>query len=251
MASPSGSYPPLCTFTAWIQTLSGAPPVVSRVSGNVSTPDPALDVDGAFGLWAATSPRLRHLTAGMARADSWATDAHKTLNVPYDCGLAIVAESDAMYAAMGMHAAYLIQDERPAPFSSVPEFSRRARGFTVWAALRSLGRRGVADMVEGFCARARQFADGLQAMDGVRVLNDVVFTQVCATFGSDEVTREVSRRLLRDGTAWMTTSTWRDQAVLRISVSNWRTTEADVERTLAAVRRILAEVRAETITDPE
>ena len=153
-------------------------------------------VDGAFGLWAAASPRLRELTAGMVRADSWATDAHKTLNVPYDCGLAIVADTDAMYAAMGMHAAYLIQDERPDPFSSVPEFSRRARGFTVWAALRSLGRQGVADMVEGFCARARQFADGLQAMDDVRVLNDVVFTQVCATFGSDEVTREVSRRLL-------------------------------------------------------
>ncbi len=132
----------------------------------------------------------------------------------------------------------------------MPEFSRRARGFTVWAALRSLGRRGVAEMVEGFCARARQFADGLQAMDGVQVLNEVVFTQVCATFGSDEVTREVSRRLLRDGTAWMTPSTWRDQAVLRISVSNWRTTEADVERTLQAVRRLLAEVRAETVTDP-
>ncbi len=207
-------------------------------------------VDGAFGLWAASSPRLRDLTAGMARADSWATDAHKTLNVPYDCGLAIVADTDAMYAAMGMHAAYLIQDERPDPFSSVPEFSRRARGFTVWAALRSLGRRGVAEMVEGFCARARQFADGLQAMDGVQVVNEVVFTQVCATFGSDEVTREVARRLLREGTAWMTPSTWRDQAVLRISVSNWRTTEADVERTLEAVRRVLAEVRAETATDP-
>ena len=248
-----------------LETAGGGPLIVCLQAGNVHSGgyDPlgdAIDlahrygafvhVDGAFGLWAAASPRLRDLTAGMVRADSWATDAHKTLNVPYDCGLAIVADTDAMYAAMGMHAAYLIQDERPDPFSSVPEFSRRARGFTVWAALRSLGRQGVADMVEGFCARARQFADGLQAMDGVRVLNDVVFTQVCATFGSDEVTREVSRRLLRDGTAWMTTSTWRDQAVLRISVSNWRTTEADVERTLAAVRRILAEVRAETITDP-
>jgi glutamate/tyrosine decarboxylase-like PLP-dependent enzyme len=247
-----------------LEATGGGPLIVCLQAGNVHSGayDPLSDaidlahrygawvhVDGAFGLWAASSPRFCDLTAGMVRADSWATDAHKTLNVPYDCGLAIVGDTDAMYAAMGMHAAYLIQDERPDPFSSVPEFSRRARGFTVWAALRSLGRQGVAEMVEGLCARARQFADGLEAMDGVSVLNEVVFTQVCATFGSEKVTREVSRRLLREGTAWMTTSTWRDQAVLRISVSNWRTTAADVERTLAAVRRLLAEVRAEGPAD--
>jgi glutamate/tyrosine decarboxylase-like PLP-dependent enzyme len=186
----------------------------------------------------------RHLVAGVERADSWATDAHKTLNVPYDSGIAVVANAAAMYAAMGVHAAYLIQDERPDPFSTVPEFSRRARGFTVWAALRSLGRRGVAEMVERFCAHARRFAVGLSEMDGVRVVNDVVFTQVCVSFGPDEVTREVATRLLQDGTAWMTPSTWHGQAVLRISVSNWRTTDDDVDRTLAAVRRVLAEVRA-------
>ena len=201
-------------------------------------------VDGAFGLWAATSPQYRQLVAGVERADSWATDAHKTLNVPYDSGIAIVAKAEAMYAAMGVHAAYLIQDERPDPFSTVPEFSRRARGFTVWAALRSLGRRGVAEMVERFCAHARHFAAGLAEMDGVRVVNDVVFTQVCVSFGTDEVTREVAARLLKDGTAWMTPSTWHGQAVLRISVSNWRTTDEDVDRTLAAVRRVLGEVRA-------
>jgi glutamate/tyrosine decarboxylase-like PLP-dependent enzyme len=201
-------------------------------------------VDGAFGLWATASSEYRHLVAGVEQADSWATDAHKTLNVPYDNGIAIVANAEAMYSALGAHAAYLIQDERPDPFSTVPEFSRRARGFTVWAALRSLGRRGVAEMVERFCARARRFAAGLSEMDGVRVLNDVVFTQVCASFGPDEVTREVVARLLKDGTAWMTPSTWHGQAVLRISVSNWRTTEEDVDRTLAAVRRILVEVRA-------
>jgi glutamate/tyrosine decarboxylase-like PLP-dependent enzyme len=127
----------------------------------------------------------------------------------------------------------------------VPEFSRRARGFTVWAALRSLGRTGVAEMVEGFCARAQQFARGLDEMDGVRVVNDVVFTQVCVSFGPDEVTREVARRLLAEGTAWMTPSTWHGQAILRISVSNWRTSEDDVNRTLGAVYRVLAEVRAE------
>src|SRR5687768_1901508 len=201
-------------------------------------------VDGAFGLWAAASAQYRHLVAGAERADSWASDAHKTLNVPYDSGLAIVAKAEAMYAAMGAHAAYLIQDERPDPFSTVPEFSRRARGFTVWAALRSLGRRGVAEMVERFCRHARRFAEGLAEMDGVRVVNDMVFTQVCVSFGTDEATREVAARLLKDGTAWMTPSTWHGQAVLRISVSNWRTTEEDVDRTLAAVRRVLAEVKA-------
>jgi glutamate/tyrosine decarboxylase-like PLP-dependent enzyme len=201
-------------------------------------------VDGAFGLWAAASAQYRHLVAGVERADSWASDAHKTLNVPYDSGLAIVAKAEVMYAAMGVHAAYLTQDERPDPFSTVPEFSRRARGFTVWAALRSLGRHGVAEMVERFCRHARRFAAGLAEMDGVRVVNDVVFTQVCVSFGADEVTREVAARLLKDGTAWMTPSTWHGQAVLRISVSNWRTTDEDVDRTLTAVRRVLSEVRA-------
>jgi glutamate/tyrosine decarboxylase-like PLP-dependent enzyme len=201
-------------------------------------------IDGAFGLWAAASAQYRQLVAGVERADSWATDAHKTLNVPYDSGIAIVADAEAMYAAMGVHAAYLIQDERPDPMSTVPEFSRRARGFTVWAALRSLGRRGVAEMVERLCSHARRFAAGLAELDGVRVVNDVVFTQVCVSFGTDEVTRKVATRLLQDGAAWMTPSTWHGQAVLRISVSNWRTADNDVDRTLAAIRRVLADVRA-------
>ena len=201
-------------------------------------------IDGAFGLWAGASETYRPLVAGMGRADSWTTDAHKTLNVPYDSGLAIVVDASALHAAMGMHAAYLIQDERPDPFSTVPEFSRRARGFTVWAALRSLGRSGVAEMVERFCALARRFADGLGRIEGVRVVNEVVFTQVCVSFGDDDLTREVAARLLREGTAWMTPSTWHGVAVLRVSVSNWRTSEADVDATLAAVRRVLAEVTA-------
>lgn len=201
-------------------------------------------VDGAFGLWAAVSPALRHLTDGLERADSWATDAHKTLNVPYDSGLAIVADAASLYEAMGVHAAYLIQDERPDPVATVSEFSRRARGFTVWAALRSLGGRGVVEMVEGFCARARRFADALAQLEGVRVVNDVVFTQVCVAFDGDDETREVVRRLLLDGTAWMTPSVWQGQAILRISVSNWRTTEEDVDRAVDAVRRIVQEVRA-------
>ena len=242
-----------------LDQVSGNPVIVCLQAGNVHSGafDPIADavdlahhygawvhVDGAFGLWAAASPTYRHFVAGVERADSWATDAHKTLNVPYDSGIAIVANADAMYAAMGVHAAYLIQDERPDPFSTVPEFSRRARGFTVWAALRSLGRRGVAQMVERFCAHAQHFAAGLAELDGVRVVNDVVFTQVCVSFGTDDVTREVAARLLQDGTAWMTPSTWHGQAVLRISVSNWRTTDEDVDRTLEAVRRVLNKVRA-------
>jgi glutamate/tyrosine decarboxylase-like PLP-dependent enzyme len=200
-------------------------------------------VDGAFGLWAAASPTLRHLTNGLEQADSWTTDAHKTLNVPYDCGIAIVKQAGVLYEAMGVHAAYLIQDERPDPLASVPEFSRRARGFPAWAALRSLGRNGVAELVERFCAHARRFAALLGEIDDVQVVNEVVFTQVCVTFGSDQETREVVRRLLLDGTAWMTPSFWQGQAILRISISNWRTTDADVERTIDAVRRVVQEVR--------
>ncbi|GAA2098864.1 aminotransferase class V-fold PLP-dependent enzyme [Microlunatus panaciterrae] len=201
-------------------------------------------VDGAFGLWAAASPRMRGLVHGLERADSWATDAHKTLNVPYDSGIAVVADAEALYDAMGVHAAYLIQDERPDPMASVPEFSRRARGFAVWAALRSLGRNGVAELVERFCGHAQRFAALLAEIDGARVVNDVVFTQVCVSFGADEVTREVARRLLAEGTAWMTPSVWQGRAILRISVSNWRTTDEDVDRTLEAVRRVVAEVRS-------
>ena len=194
-------------------------------------------IDGAFGLWAATSPSYRHLVVGYEEADSWATDAHKTLNVPYDTGLAIVRDPAALRAAMGMHGAYLIHDEQGEPFDKVPELSRRGRAFPVWAVLRSLGRSGVAELVEGLCRHASAFAAGLDGIEGVTVLNDVEFTQVCASFGTDQRTEEVVRRLLEDGTAWMTGSTWRDRSVLRISVSNWSTTANDVERSLDAVRK--------------
>jgi glutamate/tyrosine decarboxylase-like PLP-dependent enzyme len=200
-------------------------------------------IDGAFGLWAGATPRLRPLVAGYETADSWATDAHKTLNVPYDCGIAIVAHPTALRSAMGMRASYLIHDEGPGdPLERVPELSRRARGVPVWAALRSLGRSGVADLVDGLADRARALADGIATIDGAKVINDVVFTQVCLSFGDDERTREVTRRLLADGTAWMSGSRWRDQEVLRISVSNWSTDDADVAATIDAVRRAVASV---------
>ena len=199
-------------------------------------------VDGAFGLWAAASPSRRHLTAGFEEADSWATDAHKTLNVPYDSGLAIVRDPAAVRAAMGMHGAYLVHDDQGEPFDKVPELSRRGRAIPVWAVLRSLGRSGVAELVDRLCRHASSFAAGLERIPGATVLNDVEFTQVCASFGDDQRTEEVVRRLLADGTAWMTGSTWHDQRVLRISVSNWATTDEDVERSLEALRRVVADL---------
>ncbi|MCX4625578.1 pyridoxal-dependent decarboxylase [Streptomyces sp. NBC_01443] len=199
--------------------------------------DAWVHVDGAFGLWAAASPTYAHLTAGCAYADSWATDAHKTLNVPYDCGLAVVRDPSALRAAMGLRGDYLIQDEQGDPIDKVPELSRRGRAFTVWAALRSLGRSGVADLVERLCRHASAFAAGIAEIDGATVLNDVVFTQVCAEFGGDERTERVLTRLLDDGTAWISGSTWHGRRVMRISVSNWSTTDDDVTRTLDAIRR--------------
>ena len=198
-------------------------------------------IDGAFGLWAAAAPSLQHLVSGYADADSWATDAHKTLNTPYDCGIAVVRHAGALHAAMGATASYLITAEtRSDPYQNVPEFSRRARGVPVWAALRSLGRSGVADLVDGLARHARQLADGVAAIPGATVVNDVVYTQVCVSFGSDERTREVTSRLLADGTAWMSGSRWRGQDVLRVSVSNWSTDDADVERSLEALREAAA-----------
>jgi len=193
-------------------------------------------IDGAFGLFAAASPRTRHLVAGYEAADSWTTDAHKTLNVPYDCGIAIVRDSAALRAAMGMHGEYLIRDAAGDPFEFVPEVSRRARGVPVWAVMRALGRAGLAALVEGYCRHAASFAAGIAGIDGATVENDVVFSQVCASFGSDERTQEVTRRLLADGTAWMSGSRWRGTSVLRISVSNWSTTDDDVRRSLESLR---------------
>jgi glutamate/tyrosine decarboxylase-like PLP-dependent enzyme len=197
-------------------------------------------VDGAFGLFAAAAAATRLLIDGYEAADSWTTDAHKTLNVPYDCGIAIVRDRAALRAAMGMHGDYLIQDAAGDPFEHVPELSRRGRAFTVWAVMRALGRSGIAALVDGLCGNAARFAEGIASIDGARVENDVVYTQVCATFGSDERTADVTARLLADGTAWMSGSRWRGQQVLRISVSNWSTTPDDVDRSLAALAKAAA-----------
>jgi glutamate/tyrosine decarboxylase-like PLP-dependent enzyme len=194
-------------------------------------------VDGAFGLFAGATTAYRHHLAGVEAADSWATDAHKTLNVPYDCGIAIVRDPAAVKAAMGMHGDYLIQHEAGDPFEKVPELSRRARGVPVYAVLAALGRTGVSDLVERMAGHAAAFARGIEEIPGAEVLNDVVFTQVCVSFGDDDRTRAVVARLLADGEAWMSGSVWRGRAVLRISVSNWSTTESDVRRSLRALAR--------------
>ncbi len=201
-------------------------------------------VDGAFGLWAAASPTLRHLVAGLEACDSWATDAHKTLNVPYDCGVAIVSRPEVVRSVFGVHTSYLLNDEQGPgdPFEKVPELSRRARGVPVWAALRSLGRLGVVDLVDGLVAHAQSFGAALTAMPGVEVLNDVVYTQVCVSFGSDERTRKVTAQLLADGVTWMSGSHWAGRDILRISVSNWTTNDDDVAVSLEAIQNAISTV---------
>jgi len=193
-------------------------------------------VDGAFGLWAAASPRYRHLAAGFADADSWATDAHKWLNVPYDSGLAFVRQPEALRAAMSLTAAYLPQGEHREPSQYVPELSRRARGIAVWAALKSLGRSGLAELVERCCRCAARFAGGLSAM-GFEVLNQVVLNQVLVSFGAPEVAERVIAAIQEDGTCWCGGTVWQGRHAMRISVSSWATTEADVERSLEAIGR--------------
>jgi glutamate/tyrosine decarboxylase-like PLP-dependent enzyme len=241
---------------------SDAPLIVSLQAGNVNTGsfDPMreaighvrrrdgawIHIDGAFGLWAATSPELAPLVDGIGLADSWATDAHKWLNVPYDSGLAFVADATAQVRAMAPpHAAYLEygpEQERD-QMSWVPEFSRRARGFPIYAALRTLGRSGVRDLVERCCSLARRMAERLDAAPGIEVLNDVVLNQVLVHFtppdGGDPnaFTREVIRRVQADGTIWLSGTTWHDTAAMRISVSNWSTSEADADLAVDAILR--------------
>ncbi|HEY6113873.1 MAG TPA: pyridoxal-dependent decarboxylase [Gaiellaceae bacterium] len=198
-------------------------------------------VDGAFGLWAGASPTLRGLTAGVEGADSWATDAHKWLNVPYDSGLAFVAHPEAHRAAMSLMAEYIVAGANAArdQMDWTPEFSRRARGFAVYAALRSLGRSGVAALVEGSCARARQFAEAIARLPGCTVVNDVVLNQVLFRFADDETTNAVLAHVQRSGEAWMSGTVWNGRSAIRLSVSNWRTSEKDIDRTVAAFESAL------------
>jgi glutamate/tyrosine decarboxylase-like PLP-dependent enzyme len=199
-------------------------------------------VDGAFGLWAAASPKLAHLVQGHAAADSWATDAHKWLNVPYDCGIAICAHPAMHAAAMEYAAPYLAvggEAERD-PMGYSPEFSRRARSLPAWAAIRSLGREGLAEMIEGSCANAVAIAEGLAALPGCEIINDVVLNQVLLRFESDERTQQIVAAVQQEGEAWMSPTVWEGRSAIRISVSCWRTDDDDVRRTIDAFARAVA-----------
>ncbi|CAN5705380.1 hypothetical protein BH20ACT14_BH20ACT14_02910 [soil metagenome] len=221
---------------------TGAFDALPEIAELARTGEAWLHVDGAFGLWAAASPALRHLVEGVAEADSWATDAHKWLNVPYDCGLAFVAHPDAHRAAMAMTAEYLVADPNAArdQMDWTPEFSRRARGLTVYAALRSLGTSGVAALVERCCRHAMRFAEQLGRLPGCEILNEVVLNQVLLRFGDDEMTHAVLEAVQQSGEAWRSGTTWDGRFAIRISVSNWRTSDEDVTRTVAAFQRSVA-----------
>ena len=195
-----------------------------------------MHVDGAFGLWAAASPKYAHLVEGVADADSWATDAHKWLNVPYDSGLAFVRDAAALKSAMSVTAAYLPQGAHREPSQYTPELSRRARGVEIWAALKSLGRAGLADLIERNCRLARRFAEALQ-QGGCEILNEVVLNQVLVSFGDAARTRRVIERVQRDGTCWCGPTEWQGRTAMRISVSSWATRDEDVERSVAAILR--------------
>lgn len=233
-----------------------SPAIVCIQAGNVNTGafDPAdeilpwarhagawVHVDGAFGLWAAVAPERAAQMAGFAGADSWATDAHKWLNTPYDSGLAFVRDAAALASAMTATAAYFLPtaDQRD-PMHYTPESSRRARGVEVWAALRTLGRAGLAELVERCCRHATRFAEGLSAA-GFSILNEVRLNQVLVAFGDDESTRRAIAAIQQDGTCWCGPTVWQGRVAMRISVSSWATTAEDVERSLAAIIHIANE----------
>ena len=231
--------------------------IVCIQAGNVNTGafDPAADlcarareagawvhVDGAFGLWAAASRRHRHLTNGFELADSWGTDGHKWPNVGYDCGIVLVRNPESLRSAMSTSSAYFVPGEMREPSQYSPEMSRRARAVELWASLLSLGRAGLADLVDRTCAHARTFANGLRE-SGYEILNDVVINQVLVSFGAPEVTRAVIARVQQDGTCWCGGTEWQGRTAMRISVSSWATTSEDVSRSLDAIRRAADESR--------
>jgi glutamate/tyrosine decarboxylase-like PLP-dependent enzyme len=234
-----------------IPVLSG-PAIVCVQSGNVNTgafdpieaiynkvhgDDVWIHVDGAFGLWAAASPAKKHLAAGMALADSWATDAHKWLNVPYDCGLVFVKNRQALVAAMSATAAYLPETSMREPFQYVPDMSRQARGIVVWAALCSLGKNGLSELIERNCRHTVVFAERLQQA-GFTILNEVCLNQVLVSFGEPAQTLQIIRKIQEDGTCWCGETVWQGKTAMRISLSSWATTDADVELSLKAIIRI-------------
>lgn len=236
----------VCTQAGNLNT--GAFDPVGDICDSVKPHGAWVHVDGAFGLWAAASPDREHLCNGFQAADSWATDAHKWLNVPYDSGIAFVKDGSALKSAMSITADYLMTDsEFRNPSDYTPELSRRARGVDVWAALKSLGKSGVAEMIDRCCSNARRFAAGLEAV-GFPVLNDVVLNQVLVSFGEDARTRRIIDAVQADGTCWCGVTVWQGQTAMRISVCNWSTTQDDVDQSLDAIIRI---AKSEVVDEPE
>jgi glutamate/tyrosine decarboxylase-like PLP-dependent enzyme len=226
----------VCTQIGNVNT--GAFDPLADIAAHIRDSGAWLHVDGAFGLWAAATPKLRGLTDGLALADSWATDAHKWLNVPYDCGIALVRDPDALRAAMAITADYLpTETVQRNPADYTPELSRRARGVEVWAVLRSLGRAGLVEMIERNCRQAQRFAEAFIAA-GYDVLNDVVLNQVLVSFGDPATTQRVIAAVQADGTCWCGGTVWQGRTAMRISISSWATTDDDVERSIAAILRV-------------
>jgi glutamate/tyrosine decarboxylase-like PLP-dependent enzyme len=233
---------PLLVVTQAGNVNSGGFDPVGEIADELAAhPNAWIHVDGAFGLWAAVSPELRHLVAGVEKANSWSTDAHKWLNAGYDSGFVAVRDPEAHRAAMAATAAYLLRSDQRESWEYVFDSSRRARGFALYAAIRSLGRDGIREMVERCCRLARRMADQL-AQGGVEILNEVVLNQVLARFGDDERTQAVIARVQADGTAWMGGTSWHGVGAMRISVSNWSTTEADADASVQAILRAVAAV---------
>ena len=202
-------------------------------------------VDGAFGMWAQVSPKLKHLTLGFEQADSWATDGHKWLNTPYDCGIAFVKNAQAHRSAFMLSDAPYLQfgkSEAREPLEYTPEASRRARGIEVWAALKELGHGGVIDLIERNCSQAQQFALGFRKA-GFSVPHEVVINQVMVSFGDDDTTRQVIKAIQEDGTLWAGATVWKGKTYMRLSCSSWRTTSEDVEKSLEAIVRCARFVR--------
>jgi glutamate/tyrosine decarboxylase-like PLP-dependent enzyme len=223
----------LCTQAGNVN--SGACDGFTEIAAKARAAKSWLHVDGAFGLWAAASSARRHLVEDVEQADSWVTDGHKWLNTPYDCGIAIVRHSDALHNAMATQAPYLHSGQLIAPKDMGPEFSRSARGVEVWAGLMSLGRQGLSNLIDQSCASAKQLADGLRDT-GYEVINDVVLNQVVAKIGTAEQHAQIARLAQESGDCWFGVTNWKGRSALRLSVSSWKTSEADIHQTLSAIK---------------
>ncbi len=221
---------------------TGAFDPIDEIAGIAKNMNAWLHIDGAFGLWAAVSPQKSYLVKGIEKADSWATDAHKWLNVPYDCGIALVRDEETLRSTMTLTASYLPQRYRREPSQFTPELSRKSRGIEVWAALYSLGKKGLIDLIERNCNYAKMFEAGLKEA-GFEIINDVVLNQVLVSFGNAETTKKVIEEIQNDGTCWCGGTVWQGKTIMRISICSWATTEEDIRKSINAIVKAADKVR--------